>query len=622
MSISQLVPRIRPVVAPPTRHLRALVRQAADGSFAATLGAYARLQPGRWWEWLSVWVLQAVRHCPVYVLPLITGNLIDRIDPRMPARVLDALPKALGGALVLALTTVVATFIAHVLLSRITRSLTATLRADVIQRINRASLAFHDQARAGELQNKFTMDMGRLEGLQVYLAETILMQGTVVVVVSAIMLAKNPLLFAVLLVAVPINLLVVRLAWKRMQHENEAYRSAETGFLADLIEALQGVRITRAHAIEGFVNERVARSAGTVAQRAMRLDVLNNLFGTMSWSISNLVNMAVMGFGIWLCVMQPVDLSIAGMRLALHPISLGDFTVLICYHGILSGAIGGILGGMPAIAAAKDGIRSLGDLYQEGADRAPSGGARPERIRGAVAFQDVVFRYPGASEHCLRGIDLQVEPGTSLALVGPSGSGKSTIASLLLGFYRPDAGRISIDGRSLGDLHLPTLRSQVGVVSQDVHLFRASILDNIGWGDPKPDRERARRAADMAHATEFIAALPGGLDHELADRGGGLSGGQRQRLAIARALYRDPRLLILDEATSALDAASERQVQAALEQIMRDRTTLIIAHRLSTVKRADRIAVLVAGRVAELGSYEELMARDGTFRRLAMQDLQ
>ena len=238
-------------------------------------------------------------------------------------------------------------------------------------------------------------------------------------------------------------------------------------------------------------------------------------------------------------------------------------------------------------------------------------------MQGEVRLDNVHFRYASSQRHSLGGVDLHIPVGTSLALVGPSGSGKSTIASLILGFYDPEQGTVSIDGNDLRTIDRRTVRKHVGVVSQDVVLFHDSVAGNIAWGDATPDPKRVDEAATRANADAFIRELPNGYDTVLGDRGMGLSGGQRQRLAIARALYRDPKLLILDEATSALDPESERQVQQALDVLMQGRSTLIIAHRLSTVRNAHRIAVLDEGRVVETGTYDELMAKQGAFYRLA-----
>jgi subfamily B ATP-binding cassette protein MsbA len=239
------------------------------------------------------------------------------------------------------------------------------------------------------------------------------------------------------------------------------------------------------------------------------------------------------------------------------------------------------------------------------------------RSAGRLRFEQVSFRYAGRESLALRGVDLTIEPGETLALVGQSGSGKSTLVSLVPRFYRPSAGRILLDGHDLQDVRLASLRENIALVSQHVVLFNDTVAANIAYGAMRDvDRSRIIAAAEAAHAMEFIRALPQGMDTPIGENGVKLSGGQRQRLAIARALLRNAPILILDEATSALDTESERHVQAALDALLIGRTTLVIAHRLSTIERANRIVVMHAGRIVEIGSHHELLARDGTYSRL------
>ena len=535
---------------------------AGRGWRSLTVVAYLRLQDGSWWEWLAIFISQIVRHAPVVIFPLLQGRLIDAALSAQPRDALGLLPWVLGATALLCLGNVVGTTTGSWLLARINRGLSADLREALLRRLNRLTLAFHDRARSGDLQNRFLIDIARLEALQGFIKDALLMHVWAVAAVLVIAWGKNPAMAVVIAAIVPINLLVARVMWSHLRRTNRAYSLAESTFLSALGESLLGLRTVRALAAEERMEARLATAARVVARRGMRLDVLMALFGSSSWAVSSLLQMVVIGLGVVLAVLAPEHLTDLGLR----PISIGDLTVLLSFYVIASGSMGNILATMPAVAAARESIRSLGQLWEAEVE-CPRRAQPIPALQGTIAIEGLGFRYPGNDRWSLRGIDLQIPAGTSLALVGASGSGKSTLAALVLGFYEPQEGGIRIDGRDLNGLDLRGFRRQCGVVGQEVVLFRDSILTNIAFGDPAPNRPRAREAARRAQALEFIDGLPGGLDHLLRDRGAGLSGGQRQRLAIARALYRDPRLLVLDEATSALDPASERAVQGALDEL-------------------------------------------------------
>lgn len=246
-----------------------------------------------------------------------------------------------------------------------------------------------------------------------------------------------------------------------------------------------------------------------------------------------------------------------------------------------------------------------------------TGAVEVERVQGKLEYRNVVFRYSAGSERtALDGLNLTVQPGETVALVGPSGGGKTTLVNLLPRFYEPTAGQILLDGTPLLAYQLANLRRQIALVNQDVVLFNDSVAANIAYGADVVDMDKVRAAAEAAHALEFIENMPDGFDAMLGENGVRLSGGQRQRIAIARALYKDTPILILDEATSALDTESERLVQAALDNLMQGQTTLVIAHRLSTIENADRIVVLQHGKVVEQGAHTELLAANGIYARM------
>jgi ATP-binding cassette subfamily B protein len=553
-----------------------------------------------------VWFLQALRNAPVLIFPLLMGHVFYLINVQ-PERVTSELPWVLETTFGLCVINVIATVGQQRLRSIQRRSLTAALRRSLVRRLHQLTFVFHDASKAGVLQNKFILDLNRLEDVHNYLAENVIMQGTTIVVALLIVAWINPWFLLILGLIVPANLIAARMLWTPMRQRSEEFRQAESGFLSYLQEVLHGLRLTRAHAVEDFAEDRLATAAHEVASSGIRVDVTHAFFGSTGWAVGSVLNMLVIGVGAWLCVRDTIRAD--------------QLFVFYTFYGIIQGGVSGIIFGMPAIASASDAINSLAELYENESEERNTGKLALDAIVGEVSLKGVYFKYPKSANHSLSGVDLEIPRGGTLALVGASGSGKSTIASLILGFYEPEQGAVYIDGHDLREVDRRSFRKHVGVVSQEVTLFQDTVLGNIAWGDPRPDEARAREAARRANADNFITALPKGYHNMLGDRGMGLSGGQRQRLAIARALYRDPKLLILDEATSALDPESERLVQLALDELMKGRSSLIIAHRLSTVRNADRISVLEDGRIIESGSYAELMEQRRAFWKLANHQL-
>ena len=582
----------------------ASITSVAAGQRRNPLAAYLHLVQNKGFLVPVVWALLNLRNSPVWIFPLLIGHVFDLLSkPDMRERVLGDLWWVMTVSFLLCVMNVITTVGERRLRSIQGRALAAALRRSLVRRLHKLTFAFHDRSQAGILQNKFLLDIGRLEAMQNYLAECILMQGTTIIITLVIVSLYNPWFLLVLGLIVPANLITAHLLWPPMRRRSEEFRIAESGFVSSLNEALHGVRVTRAHAVEDYAERRLESAARKVATTGVRVDVTHAFFGSTGWAVGSLLNMAVIGVGAWLCVRDEI--------------SYGALFIFWSYYGIISGAVSGIIYGMPTIAGASDALQSLSELYESESEERNDGKPALASVQGDVRLDNVHFRYASSQRHSLGGVDLHIPVGTSLALVGPSGSGKSTIASLILGFYDPEQGVVSIDGHDLRTVDRRTVRRHVGVVSQDVVLFHDSVAGNIAWGDATPDPKRVEEAATRANADAFIRELPNGYETVLGDRGMGLSGGQRQRLAIARALYRDPKLLILDEATSALDPESERQVQQALDVLMQGRSTLIIAHRLSTVRNAHRIAVLDEGRVVETGTYDELMDKKGAFYRLA-----
>ncbi|MCB9672671.1 MAG: ATP-binding cassette domain-containing protein [Alphaproteobacteria bacterium] len=486
----------------------------------------------------------------------------------------------------------------------------ATLRTDLYRAIIGQDVAFFDQARTGELINRLASDTSVLQNT-VTVNISMALRFAVGALGGFVMLGwTSPWLTLVAMSVVPVVAVGASVYGRYIRRLSSEVQDSLALSSQVAEETFSGVRTVRAFAREASETERYTEAVEHSYELAAKRSFAYGIFqGTVG--LSGYLSLALV---VWVgghMVMDPTS-----------GLTLGDLTAFLLYTLLVAmslGALSGLWGDFMRATGASERVFALLDQHAplEGAGGEPVGS-----LEGRVAFEGVTFAYPSRPDvTVLSELDLSVDPGQVVALVGPSGAGKSTIAALLMRFYDPQAGRVTIDGRDLRALEPRSLRTHIGVVSQEPILFATSIEDNIRYGRPEASDEEVRAAAKAANAHDFIEAFPDGYRTLVGERGVRLSGGQKQRVAIARALLKDPRILILDEATSALDAENEHLVQEALERLMRGRTTLVIAHRLSTIQRADRVVAMADGRVAEQGSHEELMGTGGLYRRLVERQL-
>ena len=561
---------------------------------------FRMLRPYRW-RLLLASLIFVIKDSPIWILPLITSWIIDIVVTHKPiAELWWCGLFALG----LLLMNYPLNVVYVNLYSGVVRQFSADLRNLLTERLHALSLGYHARTSAAVVQSKVVRDAENIE-LMMQQAYGVGLSAVCVLLGALVLTAiQVPLFVLVFLVTVPIAVALMLALRRSSGRRNEELRRRIEVFSGRVGEMAALMPITRAHALEDVAAGRVAESVEEVREAALALDRLNGRFGSVTW-------ISYQSLGVF-CLLAAAFAALSGLL----PVSAGQVVLLSGYFAILTGSVVNLLNLVPVITRARESMRSVAEVLQEPDLEQNEGKDAVDRVGGRLTLAGVHFRYPEAAADALDGLDLDILPGETVAIVGRSGSGKSTLLNVVLGFLRPTVGRVLLDGRDMAELDLRTVRRSVSVVPQESVLFEGSIRDNVGYGLVGVSDERIEQALRDANAWEIVEEQPDGWDAIIGQRGARLSGGQRQRLAIARALARDPRILLLDEATSALDSISEQKVKDALSTLMRDRTTLVVAHRLSTIRSADRIVVLERGRVVEVGAHDELVAAGGAYSRM------
>jgi subfamily B ATP-binding cassette protein MsbA len=529
----------------------------------------------------------------------LTGPLIDELFVRRNQSLAILLPLGIVGVF---LVSGLASFTSGYSSAYVSNRVILDLRREMFTKVLRLPPAYFDSVATAQLVTRFTNDVNNIAGASTSALTVVVRDSVTIAALLGILLWSNWQLTLITFVVIPPIALVVRAFSRRLRTMSREGQRAVGGVAEVLDEAIANQRVVRVFGGQAYEGKRFEEAS----QRIRRFNMKHAAAASGTVPVTQI---------FVACAIAAIIYFAAGQAFA-GSTDVGSFIEFIAATGMLLQPLKRLTGVNEHIQRGLAACETVFGLIDEPAEE-DRGTVVLDRAAGAIRFEGVTLTYPGAARPALDHVSLEIRPGETVALVGPSGGGKSSLVHLLPRFYHPQSGRITLDGHDLQSLTLESLRRQVSLVSQNVVLFNDTVAANIAYGRAaSTSRADIERAAEAAHAMEFIRGLPQGLDTPIGENGAKLSGGQRQRLAIARAILKDAPILLLDEATSALDTESERAVQAALEALMRNRTTIVIAHRLSTVEKADRILSMSQGRIVEAGTHEALLATGGLYASL------
>ncbi|MCR5328289.1 MAG: ABC transporter ATP-binding protein/permease [Saccharofermentans sp.] len=479
----------------------------------------------------------------------------------------------------------------------------ANMRAEIFAHYQKLSFAFYDDQKVGQLMSRITNDLFEISELLHHGPENIVISVIKIVGAFVILMSISGYLTAVAFVLLPVMFLFVFFLNKRMRRAFKNNRSKVAEINARIEDNISGIRVVKSFANEEIEEQKFKEGNDAFLKAKKNSYIYLGLFQSGMTAFILLVNIVVIITGAVLISEGLVEIP--------------DFIAFLLYINIFTEPIRVIVEFTEQFQNGYTGFERFMEIINVEPDIRDSGNAVDMTdVKGEIEFDDVSFRYKDGAHRVLRHIDLDIKPGSYVALVGSSGGGKTTLCSLIPRFYDVTGGSIKIDGKDIRDIKIKSLRDHIGIVQQDVYLFAGTVIENISYGRPGATREEIIEAAKLANAHEFIMELPNGYDTDIGQRGIKLSGGQKQRLSIARVFLKNPPILIFDEATSALDNESENIVKESLEKLAKNRTTIVIAHRLSTVRNAERILVLTENGIEESGTHDELMAKGGIYAGL------
>ena len=551
---------------------------------------------------LSV-ILCLLKHLPPLLLPLITAEIIDTVDANNPQSLYVIINYAIIAVILIALN-LPTTVLCNKINDRLLRTSSANLKATVVRKLQRLSLTSYKDIETGKLQSKFLTDTESAEQYFRILLIGIIPSIIFIVINTCITLYRSWIVLLFIIAMLPLNIFLVGFFRKPLRALYRSFRKQKETTSTKLTQMLDMLEVTKAHGLEEVEINNVQREILNLTKNGLKIDKTNSYFGSLSWIISQVLSFA--------CLIFTSIMTLLGFP----GFTLGSIMLYQSLYSSITTHIQQLINYAPQISSGKESIHSICEIMNNDDIEDNHGKKGLKKVSGYYQFKNVYYKYPNSQDYAIKNFNLSVKKGECIAFVGSSGSGKSTIMNMIIGFLKPTDGVLKIDDKSVTELDLSDYRHSLSVVPQASILFEGSIRDNITYGLPRYTEEDLQRVVKQANIEEFLKDIPEGLNFNIGEHGNRLSGGQKQRITIARALIRKPSVLILDEATSALDNISEYQVQQAINNVIKDKTTFIVAHRLSTIRNADRIVVMDGGEIVETGTFDELMALKGKFYEL------
>lgn len=552
-------------------------------------------------EFVLSTILFCIKHCATWIIPIITANVIN-IATHPESHSVSGL--FING--IFLIVVIAQNLLTHVwysdYTSRALRSIGTGLRNSLIKKLQQLSITFHNELKSGALQSKFIRDIEAIEGFLRQIIMSFIPCIITVLVTVSVTVGKSLIVTLFFVVMIPINVFLIKFFHAKIGQNNRIFRRDVENVSSNITTMLEMIPVTKAHGLENAEIHKMEKSLMNMQKNGLKLDHSQAQFGSSAWVVGT--------------AMSAICLVFTGYLAYIGKISVGDVVLYQTYFNTITANIQSLLNIYPEIAKGTESIKSVSEIMISDRIEDNSNKIWLKYVHGTVEFKNVSYKYPGSSKEVIKNLSFDVEPGDCVAFVGASGSGKSTVMNMIIGFLRATEGEVLIDGKPIEALNLQQYRHFLSVVPQNCILFPGTIRDNIVYGLDNYSEEELQKVIKLSNIDEFINKLPDGINTVVEEHGGNLSGGQKQRISIARAFMRDPKIIIFDEATSALDNISERHIQEAMSELIKGRTTFIVAHRLSTIRDANKIIVMENGKCAEMGTYDELMSKKGRFFEL------